>query len=195
MAEEGFEGVYRSGVPPWDVGRPQPAFEELEHAGRIGHAVLDAGCGTGELVLYFAQRGHEAWGVDGAPTALAKAEAKARERRLAARFVRMDALRLEGLGRSFDTVTDSGLFHVFDAADRGRYVRSLERVVRTGGSYHVLCFSDAEPPGWGPRRITKEELAAAFATGWRLEEIVPHRFVTHLGADGARAWRGSFVRR
>jgi len=37
--------------PPWDIGRPQPAFVALAEAGAIRGRVLDVGCGTGELVL------------------------------------------------------------------------------------------------------------------------------------------------
>jgi len=192
---EDFEPAYQALTPPpWDIGRPQPAFIELEQARRIGHSVLDAGCGTGELVLYFALRGHEAWGVDGAATALERARAKARMRHLDATFRHLDALDLPGLGRTFDSVTDSGLFHVFSDAERPRYVESVRRVLRPEGTYHVLCFSDGEPPGWGPRRVSKAELREAFADGWREVEIVPHAFGTNLGRQGAKAWRASFVR-
>jgi hypothetical protein len=41
--------------------------------------------------------------------------AKARDRGLAARFLRQDARRLGELGESFDTVLDCGLFHIFGA--------------------------------------------------------------------------------
>jgi ubiquinone/menaquinone biosynthesis C-methylase UbiE len=60
-----------------------------------------------------------------------------------------DALELPSLGENFDTVLDCGLFHVFDDEDRVRCVQSLAAVVRTGGRYRMLCFSDRQPGDWG----------------------------------------------
>ena len=75
-----FEQAYQDGPPPWEIGRPQPAFVALEEAGEIVGDVLDVGCGTGENALYLANRGHEVWGVDGVPAAIERARQKAAER-------------------------------------------------------------------------------------------------------------------
>jgi len=40
----------------------------------------------------------------------------------------------------------------------------------------MMCFSDEEPAGPGPRRVSKSELQAAFADGWQIEAITPARF-------------------
>src|SRR4029079_10454222 len=52
------EDLYRS-RPPWDIGRPQPAFHALTAAGTITGRVLDVGCGTGEHTLMCAAIGLE----------------------------------------------------------------------------------------------------------------------------------------
>ena len=64
-----FESAYE-GTPPWDIGRPQPEFVRLEAGGEIRGSVLDVGCGTGENALHMAAKGHDVWGIDGAPTAI-----------------------------------------------------------------------------------------------------------------------------
>jgi SAM-dependent methyltransferase len=185
----GFDAAYRGpGVAPWDIGAPQPEIVGLVEGGQIEGSVIEVGCGTGENALFVASRGHEVLGVDAAPTAIARARAKAAERGLEASFEVRDVLELGDLGRSFDTAIDVGCFHVFDDADRGRYVKSLSGVLREGGRLHLLCFSDAQPGVLGPRRVSEGEIRAAFAEGWEVEGIRPARFATLMGPDGAHAW-------
>lgn len=88
--------------------------------------------------------------------------------RLRATFLVADALRLERLGRTFDAVVDSGLFHIFSDKERRRCVSSLRTTLAPNGWYHVLCFSEREPADWGgPRRVTQAEIRRTFARGWR----------------------------
>src|SRR2546430_4140141 len=102
---DGFDAMY-AGTPPWDIGRPQPAFVELANAGVLRGRVLDVGCGTGEHALMAAGLGLNAVGIDMAPAAIAIAERKARDRGLTARFMVANALELWSLNEQFDTVLD-----------------------------------------------------------------------------------------
>src|SRR5215217_4972205 len=61
---ERFSAMYEAGPPPWDIGRPQPAFLELAEQGALTGRVLDVGCGTGEHALMAAARGFDATGID-----------------------------------------------------------------------------------------------------------------------------------
>ena len=189
-----FDALYE-GTPPWEIGRPQPAFAELADAGAIAGRVLDVGCGTGEHALMAASLSLDATGVDSAPTAIAIAERKARERGLAARFLVWDALNLGSLDERFDTVVDSGLFHVFDDADRAAFVESLSAVVVPDGRYHMLCFSDRQPGSAGPRRVSQDEIREAFADGWRVEAIDAVTMDVTFAPGGVRAWRATIRRR
>jgi SAM-dependent methyltransferase len=191
MAANSFESSYL-GTPPWDIGRPQPAIVRLAETGRITGSVLDVGCGTGENVLYLAEHGYTAAGVDGAPTAIKKARAKAKQRGLSESFEVGDALNLPTPERLFDTVIDSGLFHVFSDDERPRFRESLGRVVRSGGTYFLMCFSDHQPGDWGPRRVTQAEIRAVFTDGWRVNSIEPSAFETTFG--DAQAWLATISR-
>lgn len=191
MQANSFEPAY-AGTPPWDIGRPQPAIMRLAETNQITGRVLDVGCGTGENLLYLAERGFDAMGIDGAPTAIKKARAKAKRRGLNAQFEVADALNLSIPTRQFDTVIDSGLFHVFSDEDRPRFTESLGRVVRRGGTYFLMCFSDQQPGDWGPRRVTQAEIRSTFSDGWRVDYIQPSAFETNIGP--AHAWLASISR-
>ena len=191
-SEGSFNASY-SGIPPWDIGRAQPEFMKVFDQGEVDGFVLDCGCGTGEHAIVLARRGHEVLGVDFAPAAIEKAIAKAHERGSSARFKVHDALQLETLGEIFDTAIDSGLFHCFSDENRAQYVRSLTNVVRPDGRLILMCFNENETRP-GPRRVTKAELHAAFATGWSFNYIFETRFDSHIHDGGAQAWIASIQR-
>jgi SAM-dependent methyltransferase len=178
---ETFESAY-AGKAPWDIGKPQPAFVEV--ADRVTGAVLDAGCGTGENALFFAGRGHPVLGIDFLDRPIQEARRKNEERGLNAEFLRLDALTLTTLDRRFDSVIDSGLFHVFSDEDRVRYVAGLAHVTSPGGRIFLLCFSDEEPGGQGPRRVSQQELREAFAERWAIEEIRPVNLAVRQDLEG-----------
>jgi SAM-dependent methyltransferase len=193
-----WDSVYGSGTPPpWDIGRPQPAFVRLADSGVLAGRVLDAGCGTGEHTLLAAARGADAVGVDVSRRAIDQARRKATERGLNARFEATDVLGLEQLGWTFDTIIDSGLFHVFDDEQRARYVTVLASVLRPGGSCYLMCFSDRQPGDWGPRRVRQDELVTAFADGWAVTAITADTFAINpmFGSPVAQAWLATIRRR
>ena len=183
--------------PPWDIGRPQPAFLDLARSGALRGRVLDVGCGTGEHALMCADLGLDVTGVDLAGTALRTAEDKARRKGAAVRFLRHDALRITGLGERFDTVLDSGLFHLLDPADRPAYTAQLHAVLRPGGRYFLLCFSDREPESGrkGPYRLSRADLTTAFAGTLRIDAVEPVTIDITLDDTGIRAWRASMTRK
>jgi cyclopropane fatty-acyl-phospholipid synthase-like methyltransferase len=187
-----FENLY-AGQPRWEIGRPQQAI--LAVADRITGSVLDSGCGTGENALFFASRGQSVTGIDFLAEPIRLARQKAGERGLTATFLVMDALALKKLPEVFDSVIDSGLFHVFGDEDRRRYVEGLASVLKPGGRLFLLCFSDAEPGEQGPRRVSKKEIEDTFADGWVVESVEPTRFEVRpdpndisFSEGGPKAW-------
>jgi cyclopropane fatty-acyl-phospholipid synthase-like methyltransferase len=185
-----FDAAYL-GTPPWDIGRPQKEFVELVRRGEITGSVLDIGCGTGEHALFFAREGYEVWGIDSAPLAIRKAQEKAAARGLRVHFLVLDALDLNRLNRKFDTVTDSGLFHTLSDEDRLLFVNTIADTLSVGGKYFMLCFSDRESAGYGPRRISKREIQESFRKGWSINYIREATFESRTRAVGPRAWLSS----
>ncbi len=192
-----WDASYTAGTPaPWDIGRPQPAFVRLAEQGRLTGRLVDAGCGTGENALLAASCGADVTGIDIAPTAIARARAKAAERGLTARFEVADALDPGRLGLTADTVIDSGVFHIFGDDVRARYVASLAAALRPAGICYLVCFSDRQPGTWGPRRVRADELRAAFSDGWAVESITADAFETNPvnGTTQVQAWLATIRR-
>jgi SAM-dependent methyltransferase len=188
-----FEGIYARNDAPWETGKPHPQLVAV--ADRVTSPVLDAGCGTGEVALFLAARGHEVTGIDFVEEAIRRARSKAAARGLKVEFLHKDALTLREWSRQFATVIDFGLFHVFSDADRRRYVEGLRTVLAPGGRLFLACFSDEEPGTEGPRRVSRQELHEAFADGFEIESIEPTQFkvnpqvsVTSFSPGGPKAW-------
>ena len=171
-----------AGEAPWDIGRPQAGF--LAILDQVMSPVLDAGCGTGDTAIHLASLGHTVIAFDYLDEPIRRARAKATERGVAVDFRVADALALGDWPERFNTAIDSGLFHVFNDDDRRRYVAGLATVLNHSGRLFLQCFSDAEPAGFGPRRIARADLEAAFADGWKIESIAATRFELNPKFDG-----------
>jgi SAM-dependent methyltransferase len=196
LAGRPWDASYTDGPAPWDIGEPQPAVVRLADAGAFSGTVLDAGCGTGDNALLLAARGSRPLGIDVAETAVAIARAHAAERGLEAEFLVADALRLDLLERTFDTVLDCALFHALDDEERREYAASLGSVTRPGTTLYLLCFSDADPENSGPHPVSREQLTAPFtrAAGWSIAEVEEERLLARFAPDGVPAWLAKFER-
>lgn len=172
--------------PPWDIGRPQRAIAKLVEAGLFTGRVLDVGCGTGEHTLLLAARGVDVLGIDPSEIAIERATKKSEERGIPAHFEVGSGLALAGYGQ-FDCILDSGVWHIFDDANRALYTQNLASALKPGGLYVSLIFSDLEPPGWGPRRVSEDEIRESFASGFQIESIEASLYENTHKPPGAKA--------
>jgi len=188
VTQQTFDELYRDGAAAWEIGRPQPEVIRLADAGFFAGRILDIGCGTGENALMLTSRGLDVLGIDQIEPVVQCARAKAGDRGLAATFKVHDALMLQDLGLTFDTVLDSAVFHGFSDEQRPVYAASIAAVLRPGGRMAMICFSEAETRDGGPRRVSQQEIRDTFKGGWAIDEIRPIRYEAKLYGDGARCW-------
>ncbi|WP_292388879.1 class I SAM-dependent methyltransferase [Methanosarcina sp. UBA5] len=185
------------GTPPWDVDHPQSAFEDLLKSGEIkpGRA-LDIGCGRGENAIMLAINGCNVTGIDIVKSAISDAKKKAVERHVKVNFVVGDALQMDSLFREaeFDVVIDSGLFHTMTDEERPGFAQQVHRVLKKGGKYFMLCFSDKEPDGYGPRRVSKAEIENTFIPLFSIVYIMDATFDSRFGPGSRKAHLLSAVR-
>ncbi|MFT3913688.1 MAG: class I SAM-dependent methyltransferase [Anaeromyxobacteraceae bacterium] len=194
MADDRFEQAYQAGGAAWDIGRPQGAIVRLAEAGEIRGTVLDVGCGTGENALYLASRGRPVLGIDLSQTAIATAQQKAAARGLQATFRVHDALRLTKLRWRFETAIDVGFFHTLGDEQRRPYAMELCDALGAGSVLHILCFSDEEPPGPGPRRVEEYDIRATFRSLFAMVRVERAEFETNRPEGNAKAWLATLQR-
>lgn len=182
--EHDWNDNYRSGELPWDTGFPDPMLVAAVEAGEIPRGrALDVGCGTGTNAIWLAQRGFDVLGVDLAPAAIERADAKL-PAGLRCRFAALDFLAAPPQGR-FDFVFDRGCFHVFDeAGDRAKFAERVASLLQPGGVWLSLIGStEGAPREMGPPRRSARDIA---------EAIEPHLEIVSLRgggfSDGPRAW-------
>lgn len=154
---EFWEQRYAGSGPVWS-GRVNTTLAAVAQALPPGRA-LDLGCGEGGDVLWLAARGWDATGVDLSATAVARAQAAAKEHGLtAAHFVVADlaawaiAGPAEGadaaadpIGEGFDLVTAS-FFQSPVALPRERILRAAAARVAKGG--RLVLLAHAAAPSW-----------------------------------------------
>jgi SAM-dependent methyltransferase len=176
MAPRGrsFERAYRRGRAPWDTGITPPEVVEEVSPMQPGRA-LDVGCGTGTNVLWLAQHGWTAIGVDRSATAIESARRKA-DWTSGAMFAEGDVTRLEELqvDGPFDLILDIGCFHGLPVPRRDAYVRQVARVARPGARMMVFAFG--RRLRWpGSTRTREPEIRRRFGDPFEIERVVPGR--------------------
>jgi SAM-dependent methyltransferase len=180
-----FNSVYQ-GIPPWEIGSPQPAMSALLAKFPPAGPILDVGCGSGDLSVYLAQLGYQVVGVDFVETAIANAHKKASSlppdvtQRL--NFQVADALNPSLLQQQFGAVVDSGFFHLLDSDQCDLFVDELALTLLPNGQFYMHEFAIEFPAPYLPRQVTADELQARFTrgNGWRIMEIQSVEFLSRV---------------
>jgi ubiquinone/menaquinone biosynthesis C-methylase UbiE len=145
-----------------------------------GSRVLEIGCGTGNLLLLAKRRcpDAEVTGLDPDPAALRRTRRKADRAGLPVRLDRGFAAHLPYPDASMDRVLSAFMLHHLDPADLPHALAEVRRVLRPGGSLHVVDIVGGHhahgPLAWLARRSR------------RLPDGSPERLLALLAESGLR---------
>jgi SAM-dependent methyltransferase len=175
--------AYLRGRTPWDTNvTPPELVDTIEGPDALSPGcALDLGCGTGTNVIYLAQNGWKAVGVDFVTTAIRQAKKKAQAAGMAAHFFVGDVTRLDriqGLTGPFDLVLDIGCFHSIPSESRSRYAAGLADQLHPGGCF--LLYSWGRGAGHDAKGgVSQTEIEAIFA---------PHLRITRIQRGEEQGW-------
>ncbi len=176
---EQMESIYRD-FPldeiPWNHEQPPELLVELVETRRILPCrAVDLGCGAGNYAVWLATKGFEVTGVDISPKAIELASDLADRKGVACRFVVGDLTEEIGpLGPPFDFAYDWEVLHHVFPDKRHRYVANVHRLLRPGGRYLSVCFSEEDLPsfgGTGKYRTTPLGTTLYFSSALELREL------------------------
>jgi len=135
-------------------------------------AVLDLGCGLGNLALEAAHRGCNVTAIDASTTAIERVRRAAEEERLAVEALEADLTRFS-IGNDYDTIVAIGLLMFFPQARALAMLRDIQANVHAGGHAIVnvliegTTYMDMFTSG-EYYVFRREELVDSFA-GWVIE--------------------------
>lgn len=138
---------------PWFDPGPSPPIKLASDEGFLpkGGAVLDIGCGAGSNVLFLAENGYRAHGIDLSPGAVAAARTRAARAHLTVEVQEGDALALPFTDGRLDGLVDHGCFHTLPLSRREDYATEVHRVLRPGGRFVLAWVAREHTGAMGPR--------------------------------------------
>jgi methyl halide transferase len=168
---------YRDGQVPWDTGRPSSELQRVLSQHAIGPCrALELGCGTGTNCVWLAQQGFEVTGVDVAPLAVERAQARARAAGVKAQFAVADLLQMPELHGPFAFFFDRGCYHAVRRSAPQQYAPAVARQLAAGARGLILAGNAREPHDPGPPVVTEQQLREELGLAFQILDLHEFRF-------------------
>lgn len=165
---------------PWNFDNPPKLILDLLEAEQIKPCkAIELGCGIGKYVIYLAEQGFEASGVDFSETAIEIALKAAKEKDLNCNFYSADVLGdLLEIIDTYDFVYDWELLHHIFPDSRKRYLTNVSRILNSNGHYLSVFFSESSPQfgGKGKYRKTPIDTELYFSSESEMKQLYKSQF-------------------
>ena len=170
-----WEQIYEEEViPGWDIGEPAPpfvAYLDRPNAPKSGQVAV-IGCGRGNDVLLFAQRGFEVTAVDFSTPAIQAVREKLQAAQLQVDLQQTDIFDLpQSHALTFDYIVEYTCFCAIDPTRRPEYVNMVHQVLKPKGTllavFYLLPVDQGPPFG-----TTEDEVRSLFLDQFEIVEMI-----------------------
>lgn len=163
LLQQQMERVYGEMPPeniPWNISKPPELLVEAVKSGKIQPCkTVDLGCGAGNYAVWLAQQGFDVTGMDISEHAIEIARQLAAKIGVSCRFVVADLLNeISEYHGNFHFAFDWELLHHISPEDRPNYLRNVHGILKPGGKYFSVCFSESDPDFGGEGKYRKTPL-------------------------------------
>jgi len=183
MLKEQMEKIYGEMSPkdiPWNIETPPVVLQALVTGNLLQPCkVIELGCGAGNYVIYFARNGFDATGVDLSENAIVLARKSALRADIRCTFIATDVLGdLSAIPGQFDFAYDWELLHHIFPEDRDRFLENVHHLLRPGGLYLSVSFSETSQQFGGVGKIRKTPLGTVlyFSNETEIAQLLEKRF-------------------
>lgn len=112
------------------------------HKRNGGIKILEVGCGPGANIWYLAREGFEVYGIDGSPTAIAKAKDRIADEGFNAQLKVGDIMTLPYDDCFFDAVIDVECLYCNDRKDTKAILGEISRCLKDDGLFYSRTLAD-----------------------------------------------------
>jgi cyclopropane fatty-acyl-phospholipid synthase-like methyltransferase len=163
MIKNQMDQIY-STVPlekiPWNIETPPDLLKKVvdTHLDKTSK-IIELGCGAGNYVIYLAGKGFDVMGVDISPKAIDIANNSMNEKGVKCKFVVSNVLSdMTEIIDNYDFAYDWELLHHIFPEDREKYINNVYRLLKPGGAYLSVFFSEESPQFGGKEKYRKTPL-------------------------------------
>lgn len=165
---------------PWNIEHPPEILIQLVETNEIKPCkIIDLGCGAGNYIIYLATKGFDSTGLDISESAIDIANKSALSKGVKCNFIIGDVIdyNFETSGL-FDCAYDWELLHHVFPEDREKYVSNVSKLLKPGGQYMSVCFSEDSPQfgGKGKYRKTPINTELYFSSEAEMNELFKIEF-------------------
>jgi len=178
MIKEQMERIYGSISPakiPWNLETPPEIIQTIVKSGTVKPCKsIELGCGAGNYVIYLSSNGFNTTGVDISSTAIEMAKKSAEEKKIKCNFIVADVLgEMPEIQDKYDFAYDWELLHHIFPEEREKYITNVHKLLKPGGKYLSVCFSEQSPQfgGTGKYRKTPLDTVLYFSSENEMETL------------------------